>query len=448
MNVFHKSALLLHGEEGKKLSFSEQYASAGSGMKGVQGRKKTSLQCSLESSRPGAAVDVLLPFKEAGINIHHISNRPRSYESKCQFQTMFLDVDAHISDPKMQKVVEALKTLCPAVSVVGSWNVPWYPNSIEGLDNLDQTTLAAGGDLQDDPENPHPGFHDKEYRARRKEIADNAMSYRYGQKIPEVKYTQQEIDAWSLIWDKLTALYPTHACRQYNRVLPLLIENAGYHRRNIPQLQDISEYLREATGFTVRPVTGLLTSRDFLNALAFRVFFSTQYIRHYSQPLYTPEPDVVHEVMGHVPLFADPDFADFSQAIGIASLGATEDGITELARCYWYTVEFGLCRQPGGIRAFGAGILSSFGELQYSLSDQPKYLPWDPFVAAKMPFPITKYQPTYFVADDFTDALKKLKQFTEQLDTPIKIVYNEHTKKVHSYPKSASAMLQDSDAKK
>lgn len=110
-------------------------------------------------------------------------------------------------------------------------------------------------------------------------------------------------------------------------------------------------------------MNGILSQREFLNCLAFRTFCCTQYIRHHTKPEYTPEPDILHEFMGHVPMFADPKVCDISQLIGQLSLGATDQQIAILGSIYWFTIEFGVCIEEGKNKFYGAGIASSYGEI-------------------------------------------------------------------------------------
>ena len=304
--------------------------------------------------------------------------------------------------------------------------VPWFPRQLKDLDGFASQTLEFGTELSAD----HPGFTDVEYRKRRAEITAIAQTYKTGLSIPRIEYTELEVGTWRAVFTKLTELYPTHACREHQHALKLLERNCGYGPDNIPQLQDVSEFLRESTGFTLRPVMGLLSSRDFLNGLAFRVFHCTQYIRHHSTPLYTPEPDVCHELLGHVPLFADPDFAAFSQEIGLCSLGASDEDLKRLATIYWFTAEFGLCRQGDELRAYGAGLLSGFGELEYCLSEKPATRAFDPAVTALQQYPISEYQPLYFVADSFHDAQSKVRAFAATLDRPFGVRYDPFTQTI------------------
>jgi phenylalanine-4-hydroxylase len=385
----------------------------------------------ITSDKVGLLREVCELFAKHGINMTSIQSRPttggpRGYEFFIDFESdKDESVDALAAELKAASAA-SVTILNKGQTTTQSKEIPWFPRKLKDLDGFAEKTLEFGEELDAD----HPGFLDPEYRRRRCEIVEMAKTFRTGQPLPRIQYTEQEIKTWGTVYNKLKELYPKNACREHNHIFPLLEQNCGYSADNIPQLEDISNFLQECTGWRLRPVMGLLSSRDFLNGLAFRVFHSTQYIRHHSKPFYTPEPDVCHELLGHVPLFADPAFADFSQEIGLASLGASDEDIVKLATCYWFTVEFGLCRQDGQVKAYGAGILSSFGELEYCLSSEPELRPFDPFKASEQPYPITKYQPVYFVAESFERAKAQMRQFAESLDRPFTVKYNPYTQSV------------------
>lgn len=317
--------------------------------------------------------------------------------------------------------------------IIGGKEVPWFPTTRHEIDYFREHITTYGEELDAD----HPGFHDPVYRERRAFITNIAKNYRHGQPIPRVEYTPIEIETWRKVYTNLKKLYPTHACKEHNRVMPILEEQCHYTPDNIPQLEDINKYLEKATGWIVRPVMGLLSSRDFMNAFALKVFHSTQYIRHHSVPEYTPEPDIVHELVGHVPLFADPEFAKFSHELGLASLGASDEDIKKLATLYWYTVEFGLCRQEGQIKAYGAGLLSSYGELEYCLTDKPQLKELTIEEASTTSYDVTTYQPLYFVASSFEQARQQLIEFAKSMDRPFTVEYDEKTQTIIVHEKVA-----------
>ncbi len=242
----------------------------------------------------------------------------------------------------------------------------------------------------------HPGFRDPDYRRRRDEIATVARAYRDGEPVPRVHYSEEEQLVWREVWRQLTPLHEELACASYRDASRRL----SLDRERVPQLVDVNERLAHETGFSMTPVAGLVDPRTFLEYLGRDVFLSTQYMRHFSRPLYTPEPDVVHELIGHAATLLDDDFVTLNRLFGEAVRGA--DAATELAliRVYWWTVEFGVLKEGGALKAYGAGLLSSFGELG-AIRAHPDKRPLDLEEAAATPFDPTDYQGVLFVAESF-----------------------------------------------
>jgi phenylalanine-4-hydroxylase len=221
------------------------------------------------------------------------------------------------------------------------------------------------------------------------------------------RYSAEEHAVWKTLFERQTALLPDLACDAFvegMRALPMGAEQ-------IPDFRALSETLMARTGWSVVAVPGLVPDEVFFQHLANRRFPSGNFIRKPHELDYLEEPDVFHDVFGHVPMLMHPVMADFIQAYGEAGLRAQSIGkLKELARVYWYTVEFGLVQQGDALRIYGAGIASSFAESKFSVqSDSPNRIAFDLERVMRTNYRIDDFQEVYFVLEDL-DALLDLKR--------------------------------------
>jgi phenylalanine-4-hydroxylase len=280
-------------------------------------------------------------------------------------------------------------------------------NERPAVKELSEVLATEGEIVRLDPD--HPGFKDPVYRARRNEIALHALRFRDGDPIPRVDYTPEEQAVWRLTWERLAPLHETHACREWiesSKVLSL-------DRSVVPQLADVNPTLARS-GFRMLPVAGLIQGRGFLSAMAQGVFLSTQYMRHHSVPFYTPEPDVIHELVGHAASLFHPDIVRLSRLFGEAAARASDEGMKRLELVYWYTLEFGLVEEDGVRKAYGAGLLSSFGELG-DFETHAEIRPLDCDEAASIPYDPTQYQKVLFVSPSFERMVEDVSAWLEHL---------------------------------
>lgn len=260
----------------------------------------------------------------------------------------------------------------------------------------------------------HPGVDDPVYRARRNAIAALALDWTPGESVPHAEYTDQEHAVWAEVSRELAVLHQRLACQPYLEGAALL----QLPTDRVPQLDEVTAGLADLTGFTYVPAAGLVDLMTFYGSLADSRFYSTQYIRHHSVPLYTPEPDVIHEVVGHANSLAHPRFAAlYRSAGGAARRVESAEALEFVSKVFWFSLEFGVLREDGAVKTYGAGLLSSYGEIQEMARADLR--PLDLSRMGTQTYDITHYQPLLFCAESFDEVEDVVGGFFDTVDDDV-----------------------------
>jgi phenylalanine-4-hydroxylase len=244
----------------------------------------------------------------------------------------------------------------------------------------------------------HPGANDPVYRARRNEIAAAALAWKPGEPNPHIDYTEAEENVWRTVCRELPPKWDKYAINEFNDGVAAL----ELPRDHVPELDEVSARLEPLTGFRYLPAAGLVPLREFYGSLEDRRFYSTQYVRHAEVPLYTPEPDIIHEVLGHGHLLATPTFSELHRLAGEATNRLQDDdNVAFLSKVFWFSIEFGVVMEDGELRAYGAGILSSYGEIEEFRGMELR--PLDLIEMGTADYDITQYQPVLYRAESLDE---------------------------------------------
>jgi phenylalanine-4-hydroxylase len=248
------------------------------------------------------------------------------------------------------------------------------------------------------------------------------LGWQPGEPAPHIAYSAAEQEVWRTVCRELAPLHERLAVAEYRDAVTRLALPADV----VPGLDDVSARLRDAGGWRYVPAAGLVDLRTFYRSLAERTFHSTQYVRHSAMPLYTPEPDIVHEVLGHGHLLATPTFGELHRRAGAAAVRLRdESSLRFLSRVFWFTLEFGVVVEDGKLRAYGAGILSSFGELGQFRAMELR--PLDLRAMGTADYDITQYQPVLYRAESVAEIEAVAGAFFDTCtDASIKELCREH----------------------
>jgi phenylalanine-4-hydroxylase len=280
-----------------------------------------------------------------------------------------------------------------------------------GYSAYSPVTVSDDGSTHVELSEDHPGVSDPNYRRRRDELASLAASWHAGEPVPNPDYTDEEHEVWRIVSEALQDLHERFASESFQRAKADLKLTAEY----IPGLGEVTAGLEPLVKFRFQPIAGLAPVRDFYGSFSDGVFWSTQYLRHPSVPLYTPEPDIIHEVIGHANQIADPAFAHIYRLVGAAvHRTKSEEALKFLSQVFWFTMEFGVVREKGELRAYGAGILSSVGETE--TFRQATVRPVDLVEMGTVDYDITHYQPLLYGFSSPTELEEVLTEFYTRFD--------------------------------
>jgi phenylalanine-4-hydroxylase len=233
------------------------------------------------------------------------------------------------------------------------------------------------------------------------------------------RYTPDDFKVWQALFERQQFLLPGKASQVYLQS----VQTVGFKATEIPRFDEVNEILRKRTGFSLYAVPGIVPDMEFFELLMQRKFPATTWLRKPHQLDYIEEPDMFHDVFGHVPLLAVPAFADFLEGLAtIAHPHAHNPLIVELvARLYWFTVEFGLLQEEEGLRIYGAGILSSVGETAFCLGPVPQRIPFDVQRIMATAFHKDRFQDKYYVINDFEQLFGSLPEIDRVINAVVQV---------------------------
>jgi phenylalanine-4-hydroxylase len=267
-------------------------------------------------------------------------------------------------------------------------------------------STGEGGQVTVHLADDHPGAEDPVYRARRNQIAAAALAWDPADPPPRIDYTDEENEVWRTVCRELGPKHDHLAVSEFREA----VARVGLPHDRVPQLDEVTARVAPLSGWRYVPAAGLVPLREFYGSLEHKTFHSTQYLRHPAVPLYTPEPDIIHEVIGHGHLLATPTFGELHRAAGEATNRLRdEDNVAFLSKVFWFSLEFGVVVEDGELRAYGAGILSSYGEIDEFRTMEHR--PLDIVEMGTLEYDITHYQPVLYRAESIDEVVDKVGGF-------------------------------------